>query len=94
MLTVPESLLWYWIVLLAGSVLIRDLRRNLTRVAPSFFVLLMVTAAYGLVSGNEGTAYRHRAQIIMIVIMFASSHSVFQRRGSGGIATAPEGSRT
>lgn len=94
MLTVPESLLWYWIVLLAGGVLIRDLRRNLTRVAPSFFVLLMVTAAYGLVSGNEGTAYRHRAQIVMIVIMFASSHPFFQRRGSVGAPPAPKGSRS
>ncbi|MCB9647846.1 MAG: hypothetical protein H6730_14750 [Deltaproteobacteria bacterium] len=80
MLTVPESLLWYWIVVLAGLALARDLRKRLTRVAPSFFVLLLVTAGYGLVSGNEGTAYRHRAQIMMIVFVFASSHPVFQRR--------------
>jgi hypothetical protein len=87
MLTVPESLVWYWIVLQALWVLGRDLRKNLTRVAPAFFVLLFVTAAYGLVSGNEGTAYRHRAQIIMIVFVFASARRL-PSPGSGALSAA------
>ena len=81
-LTVPESLLWYWLLGLAIWSLSSDLRRNLVKVAPSFFVLVLITAAYGLVSGNEGTAYRHRAQVMVIVFVFASSRPLFGgRRG-------------
>lgn len=73
LMTVPESLIWYWLCFRAAQTLFHDLRHALSKVAPAFFVLAIVTAAYGLVSGNEGTAYRHRAQVMMIVFIFATA---------------------
>lgn len=76
-LTVPESLVWYWVVALTIWRLGGTLRTKLVRVAPTFFVLVLVTCAYGLVSGNEGTAYRHRAQIMVLFFVLVSDRPVF-----------------
>ena len=70
-LTVPESFIWYWLMGLAVLSMVRGLRTAMVKVAPSFFVLVLMTCAYGLVSGNEGTAYRHRAQVMFIFFVFA-----------------------
>lgn len=82
MLTIPESFVWYYVLGLALWSIVRNVRTNFGRVAPSFFVLLLITGAYGLVSGNEGTAYRHRAQVMMIFFVFASAMPMFGRRPS------------
>lgn len=77
MLTVPESFIWYWVVGLTIWRLVKNLRNDLVRIAPTFFVLIFITCAYGVVSGNEGTAYRHRAQVMVLFFVLVSSRPVF-----------------
>lgn len=79
-MTVPESFLWYGILGVALWSMIKSLRTHLTRMAPTFFVLVLITSAYGLVSGNEGTAYRHRAQVLVLFFVFASARPLFSGR--------------
>ncbi len=77
MLTVPESFIWYWVVGLTIWRLAKNMRTHLVRIAPTFFVLVFITCAYGVVSGNEGTAYRHRAQVMVLFLVLVSSRPVF-----------------
>jgi hypothetical protein len=72
LLSLPEVLLVYWITLsvIRGiSVAVR------TRLRESVQVLLLtalMTVSYALGSGNVGTLYRHRAQVMVFYLMFAS----------------------
>lgn len=69
-LTLPESLAWYLLSYVALRGLISDISRRFSRVAVVFFTAVLMTGAYGLVSGNEGTAYRHRAQVMLLAFVF------------------------
>jgi hypothetical protein len=73
LLTVPEILFLYWLIphIIRG---IRTLVRE--RLSHTLMILLMVgglTFGYALGEGNAGTAYRHRAQIIVFFLMFAAA---------------------
>ena len=35
-------------------------------------LILVMTTAYSLVEGNVGTAFRHRAQVMVFLLMFAA----------------------
>lgn len=71
--TVPEMLVFYALVpaMLRGA---RDLVR--TR-APGalmvLFVTLSLTLGYALGEANAGTAYRHRAQVLVFLLLFAAA---------------------
>jgi hypothetical protein len=83
LLTLPESLVWYYLLFRAIRCLIREMREDLPRIATLFFVLVVLTSAYGLASGNEGTAYRHRAQVVALFFIFAvRDHLKPQRRAA------------
>jgi hypothetical protein len=72
LLSLPEVLLVYGItlsVIRGVAVAIR------TRLRESIQVLLLtalMTVSYALGSGNVGTLYRHRAQVMVFYLMFAS----------------------
>jgi hypothetical protein len=79
-LTIPEMLLWYWLIpkIWSGG-------RTAFRTYPhGFWVLLTISAslsiAYALISGNIGTAYRHRAQVLPPLLALAASGWVSQRQ--------------
>ena len=80
LLTLPESLLWYYLAYRGVRGIWHDVRTNVSKIAAPLLVLLVSVAAYGLVSGNEGTAYRHRAQLMPIVFVFAAADIVRRRR--------------
>ncbi|MEM7677001.1 MAG: hypothetical protein AAF449_13435, partial [Myxococcota bacterium] len=71
-LTLVESVAWYYIVYLAFRGLLSDIRSQFSKIAAVFFIASAMTGAYALVSGNEGTAYRHRAQVMFLVFIVAS----------------------
>ena len=78
-ITVPESLVWMFLFYQALRGIWQQARSNLAAIATPWFVCTLVTLAYALVSGNEGTAYRHRAQVMMIFFMFSAVHQVRAR---------------
>jgi hypothetical protein len=72
LLTVPEILVLYWLIPKMWSGGKGMLRRN----PSAFWVILAVCASvsigYALISGNVGTAYRHRAQILPLLLVLAA----------------------
>ncbi len=89
-MTVPESIVWYVLLYYASRELVFSLRRYLQDAAGMIFTTMLITLGYGLVSGNGGTAYRHRAQILPVFIIFAASALVRAFRNQRLSGRAPE----
>lgn len=72
-ITLPETLYFYALV----PVMIRGLRRLIReRLSDSLMILLVaagLTFAYALGSGNAGSAYRYRAQVLCFYLIFAAA---------------------
>lgn len=75
-LALPESLLFAILTYQALRQVLFDVTRRPTQVVLPALTALLITCAYGLVSGNEGTAFRHRAQVVVIVLVFSSAYQV------------------
>lgn len=86
----PETLVWAMFLYQAVREIIASIRNNISRSALLVFVLALITGAYGLVSGNEGTAYRHRAQVMLPFLVLAGGWSVRRSR----VLTGPRGNGT
>ncbi len=71
LLTVPDMLLWYALVVLAALSTWRLRRRWPELVGLLLFVVGLVVAL-SLVEGNYGTLYRHRAMLVPSVVLLAS----------------------
>ncbi|MCB9655199.1 MAG: hypothetical protein H6729_13835 [Deltaproteobacteria bacterium] len=82
-MSAPELFIWYAVLVQAISCIVRDMRKRFRDVALPLFVLLIMTMAYGLVEGNEGTAFRHRSQVMMIFFVFAGGQHTRRLRKSG-----------
>lgn len=68
-ITFPETVIWYTLLpfgLLGGW---WSLRNRLLTASIPLFVLITVSFAYALVQGNVGTAFRHRAQILPLMLV-------------------------
>jgi hypothetical protein len=72
-LTVPEMLFWYWLTPKIVRGVRHGWRTNLPATWAMVVFALVLILAYGLVSGNVGTAYRHRAQVLPILLVFAGT---------------------
>ncbi len=68
----PETLVWYLLLGFAAWGAVHQLRTRFERAAPLLLFLMLTFALYGLVEGNAGTAYRHRSQLVLGVLVFAS----------------------
>ncbi len=71
-MTLPEQVLWYALlpaVLLGGRYL---LRHRYHVFGPILVFLVITTGVYALVEGNAGTAYRHRAQVLIFFLVMAA----------------------
>lgn len=79
-LALPETLYWYFLVPFTFRGILRSMREEVTRVATPVMIALVITVSYGLVEGNEGTAYRHRAQVMPLLLMFAAGDYAARRR--------------
>lgn len=69
-LTLPEVLVWYALL----PFFLRGIYLAFKHDASSFTVVaamfVVISTAYGLVEGNVGTAYRHRAQVVPLAFVF------------------------
>ena len=72
MMTLPEQLVWYALLpsLLSGARYLIRVRYHVF--GPTLVFLVMTTGIYALVEGNAGTAYRHRAQVLIFFLVIAS----------------------
>ncbi len=71
-MTLPEMLIWYALfplVVLGG---VHLLRRKFTEVFPLVTFVILTASIYALVEGNAGTAYRHRAQLMVFLLILGS----------------------
>lgn len=71
-MALPETFLWYAILAAALHQAWSDVRSRLKSTALIVFVSVSITVAYALVEGNEGTAYRHRAHVLLLAFVFAA----------------------
>lgn len=71
-ITLPETVIWYALLPfgLAGGVF--ALRRRLLQMSIPIMVLIAVSFAYSLVQGNVGTAFRHRAQVLPLMMVMVA----------------------
>jgi len=72
LMTLPEQLVWYALIpsMLAGGVFL--IRERYQGFGPVLLFLALTTGIYALVEGNAGTAYRHRAQVLVFFLIIAS----------------------
>jgi hypothetical protein len=88
--TLPEMLCFYFLVpsMLRGA---RDLLRAR---APGALMLLLITLSltlgYALGEANAGAAYRHRAQILVFLLIFAAAGWEARRRARAEPQALPE----
>lgn len=72
LMTLPEQIVWYALlpsVILGGVHLVRT---RLQVFGPILVFLAITTSVYALVEGNVGTAYRHRAQVLVFFLIIAA----------------------
>ncbi|MBI4520894.1 MAG: glycosyltransferase family 39 protein, partial [Gemmatimonadetes bacterium] len=71
LMTLPEMLIWYGLLFFVAYGGLFLLRERFSRVEPILLFVSLTTVIYALVEGNAGTAYRHRAQVVIFLLIFA-----------------------
>jgi hypothetical protein len=71
LLTLPEMLIWYTLLPQIVIGLVIAMRQRFSAALPIASFALFSTFSYALVEGNLGTAYRHRAQVLVLFLIFA-----------------------
>jgi 4-amino-4-deoxy-L-arabinose transferase-like glycosyltransferase len=79
-LVLPETLVWYALMPAFARGLRFALKRHLRTVLPILVFAVSLTAAYALMQGNVGTAYRQRTQVTMFFFIFMGVGLVEKRR--------------
>jgi len=72
LLTLPEMLVWYALLPQVVMGFAIAMRRRFSAALPIATFALFVTLSYALVEGNLGTAYRHRAQVLVLFLIFGA----------------------
>lgn len=81
-IAVGETLVWYVLLVRALRQIVHSIRTDIRRVALPLSLVAVMCTAYGLIEGNAGTAYRHRAHAVLIFLMFAAGDFARKRRES------------
>jgi hypothetical protein len=71
-MTLPEQLVWYALMPMVVGGGLYLVRERYHAFGPLLVFLALTTAIYALVEGNAGTAYRHRAQVLVFFLILAS----------------------
>jgi 4-amino-4-deoxy-L-arabinose transferase-like glycosyltransferase len=79
-LVLPETLLWYALMPAFARGLVYAVKHQLRSVLPILVFAASLTAAYALMQGNVGTAYRQRTQVTMFFFIFMGVGLVERRR--------------
>jgi 4-amino-4-deoxy-L-arabinose transferase-like glycosyltransferase len=91
-LAVPETLVWYALMPAFVRGLSFAVKRQLRAILPILVFAVSLTAAYALMQGNVGTAYRQRTQITMFFFIFIGvglAERRRQREARAAVATPP-----
>lgn len=72
LITLPEQLVWYALIPFVAMGIRYVLRHRYQAFSPVLIFLALTTTVYGLVEGNAGTAYRHRAQVLVFLLILAA----------------------
>ena len=91
-LAVPETLVWYALMPAFVRGLSFAVKRQLRAILPILVFAVSLTAAYALMQGNIGTAYRQRTQITMFFFIFMGvglAERRRQREARAAVATPP-----
>lgn len=72
LITLPEMVVWYSLIPMVVLGAIHLLRTRFGTTQPLILFVALTGSVYALVEGNAGTAYRHRAQLILFMLVFAS----------------------
>ncbi len=94
LLTLPEMLAWYALIPQVVAGIAYTLRRRFASALPIATFALFATVSYALVESNLGTAYRHRAQVVVLFLVFGAVGLARRRErldASGRRAATPEG---
>jgi 4-amino-4-deoxy-L-arabinose transferase-like glycosyltransferase len=100
LLSLPEMLAWYAMLPQVAAGFLVAIRRRFGAALPLASFALFGTLSYALVESNLGTAYRHRAQVLVLFLVFgaiglaqrkrAASSRTLPRRVATGVADALE----
>ncbi|MBI2372487.1 MAG: hypothetical protein HYV07_00675 [Deltaproteobacteria bacterium] len=84
-----EATIWFFFFLGACREILRSIRTRFSHVVLPLMVTLVVTAAYSLVEGNEGTAYRHRSMVLIFYFVFAAGDYAHRRTSARSFSGDP-----
>ncbi|MEM7411666.1 MAG: glycosyltransferase family 39 protein [Myxococcota bacterium] len=87
-MTLPEMLAWYALLPQIGFGLRGLWQRREAACLPLLAIAVLITVAYALVEANLGTAYRHRAQVLVLYLTIAAI-GVARERSVSRSAVAP-----
>ncbi|MGE0132769.1 MAG: hypothetical protein AB7U82_32220 [Blastocatellales bacterium] len=72
LMTVPETLVWWWLFFIGVIPGLKiAIRHRFSDVQPLLFFLLGLVLLYSVMFSNVGLAYRHRAQLLPFLLIFA-----------------------
>ncbi len=88
LLSIPELIIWYALIpsLLRG--LRYSARSNFYYSSILFALIFPMILAYSLAEGNVGTAFRHRAQVMVFLLIFAAAGWIVKRGGESASLTS------
>jgi 4-amino-4-deoxy-L-arabinose transferase-like glycosyltransferase len=72
LMTLPEQIVWYALLPMVLTGAAHLIRERYQAVGPILIFLALTSSVYALVEGNAGTAYRHRAQVLVFFLILAS----------------------
>jgi hypothetical protein len=87
-LAMPETLVWYALMPAFVRGLAYGVRHRLREILPILVFATTLTAAYAIMQGNVGTAYRQRTQISMFFFVFMGVGLAQRRREREALAAA------
>jgi len=71
-MSLPEQIIWYGLLPFVGIGSMYLIRHYFALAEPVLLFVLVTSVIYALVEGNAGTAYRHRAQIVMFMLILGA----------------------
>jgi hypothetical protein len=90
LLTVPEMLVWYALMWKIARGVRSSFAKNFSTAWVVTAFILVLVIGYGVLSGNAGTAYRHRAQVLPLFLVFAAAGLAKSRGPEKGNARIAE----
>jgi len=90
LLTLPEMLAWYALLPQVVAGFLAALRRRFGAALPLASFALFGTLSYALVESNLGTAYRHRAQVLVLFLVFGAI-GLAERKAAAKRRMLPDG---